>query len=275
LDNILHKHADIGAVSVLSGDYLSETGVMTKHYGVIAAISENGESAISAVAKQALGEKFADFPGAEVLGAKEFLKRYPEFNAFSLSVLNDNLGTTRLAGGTYAMKVKVMGKPFIVLNPFSPYQLVPYTSSGHSIVIMELLSNEPWGKLRSDVCGVTDPKDAAEGSIRKTLLNHKSDFGLKEVEKSSNGVHMSAGPLEGMVELQRFLKIKANETLFGKALEKKGFTEQQIDALTGNPLLDVNGKKVSAFDITEEKNAAEAVDLLFAVKDQLHAGSKI
>jgi len=74
------------AVRVLSGDYLSEKDIMIQHYGVIASISKNGESAISAVAKQTFNEKFADFPGAEVLGGHQFLARFPEFNAFSLSV---------------------------------------------------------------------------------------------------------------------------------------------------------------------------------------------
>jgi len=269
LDILSKNSVELGGISVLSGDYLQDTNIMTQHYGVIASISQNGESAISAVAKQALSEKFADFPGAEVLGGLQFLKRFPEFNAYSLCVLNDNLGTTRLAGGTYAMKVKVMGKPFIVLNPFSPYQLVPYTSSGHSIVVFEILSKEPWAKLRSSVCGVTDPKDAEEGSIRKTLLNNKGDYGLKEVDKSANGVHMSAGPLEGMVELQRFFKLEASETVFGQALAKAGFTDANIAALAANPTLDVDGKKVSAFDLTEEKDVTEAVELLSKVKSQL------
>jgi len=257
-----HHNVEIGAVSVLSGDYLSERDIMIQHYGVIASISKHGESVISAVAKQALGEKFADFPGAEVLGGHQFLARFPEFNPFSLSVMNDNLGTTRLAGGTYAMKVKVVGKPFIVLNPFSAYQLVPYTTPGHSIVVMEILSKEPWAKLRTDVCGVTDPKDAVEGSIRKTLLHKKGEYGLKEVEKSSNGVHMSAGPLEGMVELQRFFNLKAEETAFGKALAKHGFSAEQIAKLATNPLLDVDGKKVSAFDLTEEKDVSKSLEVL-------------
>jgi len=164
------------------------------------------------------------------------------------------------------MKVKVLGKPFVVLNPFSAYQMVPYTTSGHSIVIFEISSKESWAKLRTHVCGVTDPADAADGSIRKNYYQHKADYGLKEVSKSANGIHMSAGPLEGMVELQRFFDLKAEETAFGRALAKGGFTAEQIGHLATNPTLDVNGKRVSAFDLTEEKDSHEAVKLLTGYK---------
>jgi len=239
---------------------------MVQHYGVIANISKNGESVISSSAKQALGEKFADFPGAEVLGGHQFLTRFPDINAYSLSVLNDNLGTTRLAGGTYAMKIKVFGKPFIVLNPFHAYQLVPYTTPGHAIVLFEVTSPTAWATLRTNVCGTTDPKDAPEGSIRRTYLNQKSDIGLKEVDKSANGVHMSAGPLEAMVELARFFNVKNSETAFGAALKAKGLSDDQINALAGNPLVETDGKKVSAFDATEEKDAAKAAEILAAAK---------
>jgi len=266
LDILKKSNVNVEATRVLSGDYLSEKDIMIQHYGVIASISKNGESVISAAAKQTLSEKFADFQGAEVLGGHQFLQRFPDFNAFSLSVLNDNLGTTRLAGGTYAMKVKVLGKPFIVLNPFSAYQLVPYTTSGHSIVVLEVTSNESWAKLRGEVCGVTDPKDAHEGSIRKEYLKQQKEFGLKEVSKSANGIHMSAGPLEGMVELQRFFDLKPEETAFGQLLKKEGFSAEQIQELCKNPTLDHDGKRVSAFDLTEEKDAAEAAKLLKGYK---------
>lgn len=92
---------EVGSVRVLSGDYLDKHNLMGQHYGVISAISREGVSVISEQAKKNLDEKFkADIEaGASVLGGHQFLAKEPGFNAFSLSVLNDNLGTTRLAGG--------------------------------------------------------------------------------------------------------------------------------------------------------------------------------
>jgi len=265
LDILSKSKVNVDGIKILGGDHLSKKDIMIQHYGVIASISKNGESAISNQARENL-QSNADFKGLEVLGGHQFLERYPDFNAFSLSVLNDNLGTKRLAGGTYAMKVSVLGKPLLVLNPFSAYQLVPYTTSGNSIVVFEVSSTEPWAKLRSEVCGVTDPKDAHESSIRRNFLNNQAKFGLKEVSKGANGVHMSAGPLEGMVELGRFFDIKPEDTAFGQALLGAGFTQEQVKQLVSNPTLDHDGKKVSAFDLTEEKDSAEAVKLLHNFK---------
>jgi predicted peroxiredoxin len=262
---------DVGSVRVVSGDYLDHHNLMVEHYGVISKISKEGVAAISDAAKAKLNEVYKDAlaAGAEVLGGHQFLAKYKEFNPFSLLVFNDNLGTTRLAGGTYAMMVKVLGKPYILLNPFHAYQLVPYTSKGHALIVFEGLSKRPWVDLRQKVAGVTDPKAALDGSIRKLLLNMKSELGLGDVDKGTNGIHMSAGPLEGLVEVQRFFsdhetgkKVTPAETAFGALLAAKGLNDEKVAKLVSNPDFDKEGKKVSAFDLTEEVDAAAAADTL-------------
>jgi hypothetical protein len=117
-----------------------------EHYGVISKISKEGVSAISEQAKEKLESEFKDAlaAGAKVLGGNQFLAEQSAFNAFSLLVLNDNLGTKRLAGGTYAMRVNVQGKPYIVLNPFHAYQLVPFTTVGNALIAFEGICSVPW-----------------------------------------------------------------------------------------------------------------------------------
>jgi len=264
-----------GAVRILGGDYLEKHNLMVEHYGVISKISKEGLSAISEQATEKLHTDFKELltAGAEVLGGHQFLKVQPQFNAFSLLALNDNLGTKRLAGGTYAMVVKVLGKPYILLNPFHAYQLVPYCTSGHAIIAIEGLSKLPWADLRQKICGVTDPKLAEEGSIRNLLLKNREALGLGDVDKGTNGVHMSAGPLEGMVELQRFFtdheasadRLSFTDLAFGSLLVHKGLKPERVAALAKNPDLDVEGKKVSAFDLTEEKDALHSCSLLAAL----------
>jgi len=197
------------------------------------------------------------------------LKEQPLISPYSLIIMNDNIGTTRLAGGTYLMQIKLFGKPYLLLNPFHAYQLVPYTTSGHAIIAFECLSKLSWEHLRNKICGVTDPKLAAEGSLRNLFLNAKDTLGLGDVDKGSNGVHMSAGPLEGMVELQRFLtdhevsheKLGFEQLAFG-ALLAKSLSLDRIKELGTNPVLSIEGKNVSAFDATEEKDAEEAAAIL-------------
>jgi len=194
--------------------------------------------------------------GAIVLGAHELLKQYKDLNAFGLRVLNDNMGTTRLAGGTYAFKLQVLGATYIVLNPFHPYQLVPYTTPGHAIIVMEGLSAMSWKDLRNSICGVTDPTAAEKGSVRQLLLEKKGEYKLADVNKSTNGCHMSAGPLEAMVELKRFFDVKENElTNFGNLLTEQGVDKAKQILYATNPDITIDNKTISAFDATEELDA--------------------
>jgi len=87
-----------------------------------------------------------------------------------------------------------------------------------------------------------------------------------DVNMSSNGVHMSAGPLEGLVELQRFLsegtKIDFKTLSFGAHLSTIGFSDERIKELAQNPNVTVDGKTESVFDMTEEQSHAESGQIL-------------
>jgi len=130
--------------------------------------------------------------------------------------------------------------------------------------------NLTWDALRNQLCGATDPTAAEAGSSRNELLVHKAATGMVDVNKGSNGVHMSAGPLEGMVELQRFFssadkKISFADLSFGSALAAQGLSAEQIEKLASNVDVTHEGKNISAFDLTEEKDASEAATLLKSV----------
>ncbi len=149
-------------------------------------------------------------------GGNQFLEKDKNFNAYALSVINDNLGTTRLAGGRqlvifiyggglnvhlpvlrylrYASesygKARYLAQSFpclpvgyeclfswhfysIALLFISPFA-VPYTTKGNAIIVFEGRSKTSWNELRNKLIGVTDPKEAAAGSIRNQLLVHVS-----------------------------------------------------------------------------------------------------
>jgi hypothetical protein len=247
---------------------------MTEHYGVISRISKEGISAITAEAKAKLDELFKDdlAAGAKVLGAHQFLaetagyvgthhiKPSPE----TLSALNTAQGSTRLAGGTYLLKHVFAGTTYLLLNIFHPSQLVPYTSAGRGLIVFEGRSDLPWEKLRTEVCGATDPTKAVEGSIRNVLLSKRTELGLAVVNMSNNGCHMSAGPLEALVELRRFFgeECAMAATRFGAALLAAGVKEEEIVRWGTNGLVESDGKQVPAYDLTEEKDLEESVALL-------------
>lgn len=276
LDAVLEcvlKHLEDFGVSVhaaraLPAAYLEANAIMDNHYGVINRISKQGAEALTDDARAKLETLFAEdlAAGAKVLGGHQFLAEQPEFTSLALSALNDNVGTTKLGGGSYAMRLNLLGQIYILLNPFHAYQLVPYTTPGRAILVLECRSTRDWGDLRGKLTGATNPAKAEPGSIRAELLSQKDTLGLKDVNQGMNGIHLSAGPLEGMVELRRFFSdpeagalLAWSDLAFGQALAAKGLDPE---ALAQNPDLDRDGKAVSAFDLTEERNAADALGLL-------------
>ena len=76
--------------------------------------------------------------------------------------------------------------------------------------------------------GTTDPSKAAADSIRGTLFADPAAFGLATVSSNFNGVHMSAGPLEGLVELVRFFGGSVGDYSFAPALAAAGCRRRGI-----------------------------------------------
>ena len=250
---------------IRTGEELESSGAMQEHYGVINQISRLGRPALTGPAEAALAEAYGDaLDEAGVLGGHQFLAEYPEVSPYALGLLFANAEVNRLAPGTYAALVKVDGAPVVILNGFHPRQLSFFTADDTVCAFLHASSATDWNSLRSDLIGSTDPSKADSGSIRGRLFADPAGFGLESVSYNFNGVHMSAGPLEGLAELNRFFGAGAPATgwTFAAALGAAGVSEDGIAALLENPTLDAGGERGSAFDLTEGLNATEAAALL-------------
>ena len=254
----------VHATKILTGPELESSGAMADHYGVINKISRLGRSALTESTEQALAEQYAAelAAGAEVLGGHQFLETFGEFSPYSLGVLFANLSVGRLGPGTYAAVANVDGQTVVILNGFHPRQLSFFTAEDTVCAFLHAGSDTSWESLRGDLIGTTDPSKADAGSIRGTLFADPAAFGLATVSYNFNGVHMSAGPLEGLVELVRFFGGSTGDYAFASALRAAGVSDERITALTENPTLEVSGERGSAFDLTEGVDADQAATLL-------------
>lgn len=278
LDNILNLVQEkieafgltIHNIKVLSAKYLEEYNIIAQHYGVINKISTNAVEGMSESAK----EKFKELYGnsvteVKVLGGSEFLSLNNHFNAYTLDYLWQNLENKKLAGGTYCEKIKLDDGHVFLVNGFHPRQLKHFTEKGRSIVIMTLSGDISWADARSNFIGATDPSKANAGSLRREFLEHREELGLAEVSQGVNGVHLSAGPVEALIELKRYNSnfsdnnaIKGfSDFSFGKKL-KATFTDAQFEKIVNNENVLQNGKSVSIFDISEEKDSDEAIEII-------------
>ena len=253
---------------ILTGPELESSDVMAEHYGVINAISRQGRSALTEAAEQALAEQYAAdlASGALVLGGHQFLDRFAGFGPYALGVLFANLSVGRLGPGTYAGVVKVDGQPVVILNGFHPRQLSFFTADDTVCAFLHCSSATAWDSLRNDMIGTTDPARADGASIRGTLFADPAGYGLAVVSSNFNGVHMSAGPLEGLAELTRFFGGSPTDWTFAGILSAAGVPADGIAGLVDNPTLEANGERGSAFDLTEAVDAEPAAKLLAGAK---------
>lgn len=269
LRSLLDRHSvEVGAVRVVNGRFLERARLMRKHYGVINTISRLGEEAVSDQARVALHQQFHP-SGGDILGGHQFLAEYPQFTAYALHVLFANLENVKLAPGTYACAASMEARKVVILNGFHPFQLQRLTDPGAVLVLLEGRTTTPWRVLRREFAGATDPRAAAAGSFRRTLLDRADEFGVPHVSQNYNGLHVSAGPLEGMVEVRRFFgdadeELPIDATSFGRLLQDTGIEPDAIAWLAENPILKVGDRLVSAFDLTEEMDAVDAADALRA-----------
>jgi hypothetical protein len=264
---------NVHEISILGADYLDRFNIIAQHYGVINAMSRRPHDFLTSEAKEKFRNIYhLDPDKVNLLGSLEFLEHYPQFNAVSLEELWMGSETFKLAGGTYCAQVNVQSHPVYLVNGFHPRQLIHFTEKGRSIVTFRLAGDLDWSAARNEFIGKTNPADALPGSLRNDLLANQKKYGLFTVSSGRNGFHLSAGPVEGLVELIRYCseystgRLKnAGDFIFGKLL-KQSFTDKEIGMICDNQAVMYNGKKISVFDVTEERNNDDALKLLQACK---------
>jgi hypothetical protein len=256
-------------IKITTGPELDQAGVMQRHYGVINQISRLGRPALTEAAEKALGELLAEVPeDAVVLGGHQLLERYAEVSPFALAMLFSNAKVSRLGPGTYAAPIRMDGMTVVILNGFHPRQLSFFTAADAVCAFLHGSSPTDWEVLRSELVGATDPSQANARSLRGTLYADPTSFGLTSVNSNFNGVHMSAGPLEGLGELDRFFgEVQPlTDWSFARTLAAAGASSDTISALLENPVIEADGGRGTAFDLTEGVNPEPAAKLLVGAR---------
>jgi len=249
---------EVGGIAVLGPARLADT--IAAHYGVINRVSRLGLAALSEAARAKLDEQFGAeiAAGKPVLGGHEVVDRY----GVQPAELEGKLGTpTKLAPGTYAAPATLDGQELIVLNGFHPAQLDHFAEPAARVVALEVFwSDRTWASFRTDVVGATKPENAVAGSVRAMLLAAQSELGLGPVGVSANGVHGSAGPIEAMVEISRFLGVPLEDTAVGAAALAASVPLATLQSIASSD--EDGGARQRLFDATEEVEPATAIDHL-------------
>ena len=265
---------DVVASGEKRGDEIDRLKLIDQHYGSLATLAMNTEPADIAL-QPAARTAFAEAYGVEWEDALGLMMR----NDKALESLGVD-GTTlegmwrggkqvKLAPGTYVSRLDLEEgkKPLYTVNGFYPAMRQAFVEPTAEVRYMVCEWDEAelsWSAFRQQCIGATNPAQAVAGSARAELLARWQELGLaSEPTQGLNGVHASAGPLEGLKERCVWAGATIETDDFGSRLLAGGLERSTLDAwLDGNPVVTLGGETDKVFDLTEELGAGAVLELV-------------
>lgn len=268
VDKLAEFDAQIHGVVLVGGQFLADYDIMDRHYGYINNLSKNASKLVTPAERAEIAELLGikSWKGIDLFGGHEYLKKFPEDTIKQLDRLWFSFLSIKLRSGFYIQLYEAHGRRFVLVNGFHPGQLNHFTAPDHRVVLFLAHSNTPWKVLRNEMVGNTYPERARFTSIRGALFADPSSFGLTRADISANGVHLSAGPFEGVFEISNFFNgLYPDEAtrplpLLVKRLVARGLTPSEALKVIENPPVTVGEKVTSLFSATEDFDTSQAVD---------------
>jgi hypothetical protein len=269
LQKLVDYRAKVHGIAIVGGQFLANNGIMDRHYGYINLLSKQASKILSAEdrAKIAAALELPSIAGYLLYGGHEYLASHPEEDFSHLDAFWFSKKAIKIRSGFYVNLYEKNGVPFILVNGFHPSQLNHFTAADHRIVLFLVHSSTPWKVLRNDMTGNTFPEKAAPESIRGAFYADPARFGLSKVDISANGVHLSAGPFEGVFEVLNFFG-----SLYERAPQKPlpllihrllahGLSTEAALKVRSNPAVTLAEKTSDLFSATEDFDTDAAIDL--------------
>jgi len=261
----------------VSADEIEKQGIIDSHYASIARVGMVRDMAALGLTASA-AERFQAGYGVsldEVMAAGQLHSAATGLEVLQVSpneLLDRCLaaGYEKLGPGLYAAKLDgPEGKPIYVLNGFYARMREKFVAPGIVVnwFVVSFQEEElPWATFRGKVIGSTNPTDAVGGSLRAKIRDEWQALGLQaETNYQDNGVHASASPLEALRERKIWLGDDPEADPFGAALVARGLDKELLMQLLENPQIDFgDGRCGSAFDLLEDVDTKEVIDLLVA-----------
>jgi hypothetical protein len=269
LEKLADYRAFVHGIAIVGGQFLADKGIMDRHYGFINRLSKQASQVLTADDKarvmNALG--LTSLEGIDLLGGHEYMQKYPRETFEELDQFWFSRKSIKIQSGFYLQLYEKNGGQLVLINGFHPGQLYHFTHPDHRIALFLVHSDTAWKILRNEMVGNTYPEKAAPSSIRGSIFTEPPKFGLTQVDISNNGVHLSAGPFEGVFELSNFFgSLYEREKdrmvpLLIRRMIARGVPEEKALKVAQNPQVKVNGKQTDLFSATEDLDTNPAVDL--------------
>lgn len=181
--------------------------------------------------------------------------------------------TIKLGGGFYAAKIENIPdkKPIYVFNGFFMSMRSAFVKPASSIHFYVIEWNPKdigitWAQFRKDVLGCTDPSEAESTSLRGQIFKNWEELGLSEAPMtSSNGVHGSASPLEGLSERCNWLGADLKADKFAIGLGICGINNETLVKWCKDEQIEGIG---SVFDYFEDIDVDDCYSKAKAIKNK-------
>lgn len=269
LEKLAEYHAEVHGIAIVGGQFLADKGIMDRHYGFINRLSKHASQILTAEdrARIAAALGLPSLEGVDVLGGHEYMQKYPAETIEELDAYWFSKKSIKLQSGFYLQLYPKNGGRLVLINGFHPGQLNHFTHPDHRIALFLVHSDTAWKVLRNEMVGNTYPEKAAPASIRGSIYATPAQFGLSSVDISNNGVHLSAGPFEGVFELLNFFGglFERDQDrmlpLVARRLMARGQPLEKALKVAQNPQVQVEGKFTDLFSATEDVDTNPALDL--------------
>lgn len=277
--NLVRNKLTQSGISIISecevtGEEIDEKKLIDQHYYAIASKATIVPAKEIPVPEAKFEESFGE-TWEKVLSENRACNALEACEKFgcSPSELNDawqKAHVVKFGGGFYCGLVSMNDQQLYVFNAFFMSMREKFVGKGTSIhcyVVQWNPADLSWEDFRGKLLGPTDPAEAPEGSIRKTILDTWKELGLQAApNKGDNGVHASASPFEGLAEKTNWLGASISEDSFGKALLDAGLSEDTIKEWSVDPRVNLpGGEKGSVFDALEDTDVDECLAKLVAL----------
>ena len=275
--NYLSQHG----IEVVETNHKSSKQLATlidSHYSVISTFA-NGllphQIRLNAVQKQKFKERFGQTWDAAVSQGKVHNMRTLGVRVYSQEHAWDHEATEKLKlqDGLKVARVRMVGEDeYFLINGFYEGMRQAYVAKNASVTAYIVQFNAAkcsWAKFRGDLIGTADPEKAPKQSLRFLLLHKWKELEMTQrPDHGMNGIHASAGPIEGLLERTIWFGKKVEEDPFGQSLLRKNISRETIEYMMKNPYIKQNGDTDSLFCLTENLDETAAVKFCVNVQEE-------
>jgi len=268
IESFVRDHLSAAGIDIVDSGIkcaaeIADQKLIDQHYGSLARIAMEDQPAdllLSDSSKETFASTFGlDWSDAlpSVLRNDEAMSRL-NVDGLALEPMWRGGLQCKLAPGTYVSRLDGPDEPVYTLNGFYPAMRHSYVSPGAEVRWLVCEFDEAalsWRAFRREIIGATNPAEASVGSCRAELLARWEALGLPAAPTlAQNGVHASAGPLEGLKEKLVWVGSTLDTDGFARALLGEAHVSREtLDGwLCDNPVVTLAGETDKIFDLTEE-----------------------